>query len=80
MAHERRANPAERALLKSPKNGADMARYTKLLSAAVRELMGEEKASIGRSAFAAGKPLLGRGRTARGVDDVEIITWIAVIP
>lgn len=62
------------------KNGTDMARYTKLLSAAVRELMGEEKASIGRSAFAAGKPLLGRGRTARGVDDVEIITWLAVIP
>ncbi len=65
---------------KLTKNGTDMARYTKLLSAAVRELMGEEKASIGRSAFAAGKPLLGRGRTARGVDDVEIITWLAVIP
>lgn len=65
---------------KSTKNGADMAHYTKLLSAAVRELMGEEKASIGRSAFAAGKPLLGRGRTARGVDDVEVITWLAVLP
>ncbi len=65
---------------KRTRRGEDMAHYTKLLSAAVRELMGEEKVTIARSVFSGGKSMVGRGRTARGVDDVEVIAWLAILP
>lgn len=68
------------AYYKRTRHEQEMTRYTNLLSAAVRELMGEEKISIARSFFAPGKSLIGRGRTARGVDDVEVIAWLAVLP
>lgn len=65
---------------KRTRHGSEMTHYTRLLSAAVRTLIGEEKESVGRSFFSAGKSLLGRARTARGVDDVEVITWLAILP
>lgn len=65
---------------KFTRNGQDMTRYTKLLSAAVSVLIGEEKESVARSFFSAGKSMIGRGYTALGVDDVEVITWLAVLP
>ena len=68
------------AYYKRTAKGANMAHYTKLLAAAVRTLMGEEKETIARSILSPGKSMIGRGRTARGVDDVEVITWLAVLP
>ena len=68
------------AYYKRTAKGANMAHYTKLLAAAVRTLMGEEKETIARSLLTPGKSMIGRGRTARGVEDVEVITWLAVLP
>lgn len=65
---------------KLTRHGKEMSRYTDLLSAAVRELMGEEQQSVARSLFSPGKSQIGRGRTARGVDDVEVLAWLAVLP
>lgn len=78
-----RAEPDAAALAdfhRATRNGARMAHYRGLLDAAVRAASGQAKETAVASLFSAGPSTLGAEGGAAGLDAVEVVAWVAVVP
>ena len=70
---------AVHAFHKTTRNGHSMGHYRKLLDAAVRATSGKAKENAVASLFSAGPSDLGTGAGTAGLENVELIAWVAVI-
>jgi hypothetical protein len=65
---------------KTTRSGNSMTHYRGLLDAAVRAASGRAEESMVASLFSAGPSQLGTDATAPGLEAVDVVAWVAVIP
>ena len=71
---------AVHAFHKATRNGHSMGHYRNLLGAAVRAASGKAKENAVATLFSAGPSDLGTGTGTAGLENVDLIAWVAVIP
>jgi len=62
------------------KNGKAMGRYRELLDVAIKAATGRSDENTVASLFTAGPSTVGTGGSNIGLDDFEVIAWLAIIP
>ncbi|OLL78849.1 DEAD/DEAH box helicase-like protein [Pseudonocardia sp. Ae168_Ps1] len=78
-----RTEPDSEALAdfhRATRHGARMTHYRGLLDAAVRAASGQVQESAVASLFSAGPSTLGAESGAAGLDAVDVVAWVAVVP
>ncbi|MFD6114731.1 helicase-related protein [Streptomyces yangpuensis] len=65
---------------KATRSGRSMKHYRDLLDVVVREASGKTAESMVASLFSAGPSQLGTDASAPGLDAVDVVAWLAVIP
>jgi SNF2 family DNA or RNA helicase len=78
-----RAEPdseAVKAFDKVTRSGRSMGHYRDLLNAVVRIASGKTEENAVASLFSAGPSTLGTGLSAAGLESVDVVAWVAVIP
>ncbi|MFF0107376.1 helicase-related protein [Streptomyces hirsutus] len=65
---------------RATRSGKTMTHYSGLLDAAVRAASGRAEETMVASLFSAGPSQLGTGATAPGLEAVDVVAWVAVIP
>ena len=64
---------------KSTKNGADMAKYRKLLSSAIASINGKKEERAAASLFSPGGTHAIKGEFA-GINDFEVVAYLVILP
>ena len=65
---------------KATRQGRSMKHYRGLLDAAVRAASGQAEAQLAASIFSAGPSPLGTGDAVPGLESVDLVAWVAVVP
>lgn len=65
---------------RTTRSGKSMTHYRGLLGVAVRAASGRAEESLVASLFSAGPSQLGTGAAAPGMEAVDVVAWVAVIP
>ncbi|MEW1632113.1 helicase-related protein [Streptomyces sp. NPDC089173] len=65
---------------RTTRSGKSMTRYRGLLDVAVRAASGRAEESMVASLFSAGPSQLGTNATAPGLEAVDVVAWVAVMP
>jgi hypothetical protein len=65
---------------KATRQGRSMTHYRDLLEAAVRAASGRAEETLAASIFSAGPSLLGTDGAVAGMESVDVVAWVAVIP
>lgn len=65
---------------KATRQGRSMKHYQGLLDAAVRAASGQAEQKLAASIFSAGPSLLGTDASVPGLESVDVVAWVAVIP
>lgn len=65
---------------RSTRQGRSMGHYRDLLDAVVRAASGQAEASLAASIFSADPSPLGTGGAVPGLEAVDVVAWVAVIP
>jgi hypothetical protein len=60
--------------------GRDMSHYRSLLSAAVEAATGHAEQALAASVFSAAPSLLGSDATTPGLQSVDVVAWMAIVP
>lgn len=62
------------------RRGRDMSHYRSLLSAAVEAASGHAEQKLAASIFSAAPSLLGSDATTPGLESVDVVAWMAIVP
>jgi hypothetical protein len=65
---------------RATRQGRSMVHYRGLLDAAVRAASGQAESRLAASIFSAGPSLLGTEASVPGLESVDVVAWVAVIP
>ncbi len=65
---------------KATRQGRSMKHYRNLLDAAVRAASGRAEEKLAASIFSAGPSLLGADASVPGLESIDVVAWVAVIP
>lgn len=68
------------AFHRATRRGAAMTHYQELLARAVEAASGYSEQAVAASIFEPGPSLLGGGASVRGLDSVDVVAWMAVVP